>query len=183
MNLFRSSSFGKLQSLLSGYQQFSSVVSGHQTQINSYGIIQQKQPGLHRIGTNQCERPEPGRKPRVLCHASLKKVKIRKDTKPMKHCKVSYASSLLLSIKSYLYSVKMSHVLSWVLSQQNTTWVWRSNTPCDFVLHETTKNFNRLYVLLQRAGVIDASVHFSIEILFQLESSQNTLLASVVGCF
>jgi hypothetical protein len=41
----------------------------------------------------------------VLCCASLKKVKISEDVRPMKRCRASYANKLSLSIESYLYSL------------------------------------------------------------------------------
>ena len=75
MDLVRSSSLGRLQSPLLGYQQSSSIVSGYQTQISSSDTSQQKQPGLCQISRSQQEQPEPSRTLEVLCHASLNKVK------------------------------------------------------------------------------------------------------------
>ena len=108
-------------SILSGYQQSSSVVSGYQTRISSSGMIQQKQLGCCWIGTSQQEWPGPTRTPEVLCHVSLNEEKIREDA--MNCCKASYASTSSLSVESYLYSLQRSHVLPWVLPQQDTMWV------------------------------------------------------------
>ncbi|XP_011244660.1 pleckstrin homology domain-containing family H member 2 isoform X6 [Mus musculus] len=56
------------------------------------------------------ERPEPTRTPgEVLCRASLNEVKIREDSRPMKCCKASYASTPPLSIDFYL---SLQHLVS-----------------------------------------------------------------------
>lgn len=119
VDLFRSSSLGQLQSPLSGYQQSSLVVPGYY----QYSLKrvspntnqqrrhdQQKQPDLHWISMSQQEWPKPARKPGVLCRAPHKAVKICEDARPMKWCTTSYASTLSLSVGSYLQiSLKYSN--------------------------------------------------------------------------
>jgi hypothetical protein len=62
---------------------------------------------------SQEEQPGLARMPEVLCHASLKELKVsEEDTRPTEHCyKTSYRITLSLSIESYLYSLQASHVL------------------------------------------------------------------------
>ena len=60
MDLCRSSSLGVIPiSVVRTSAQYSSVVSGYQTQISSDGRIQQKQLGFLWISTSQLERLEP----------------------------------------------------------------------------------------------------------------------------
>ena len=97
------------QDTSSPVQQCQDTSSPVQTEINSGGTIQ---PSLHRISISQWEQPEPTEKPReVRCCASLNKVEISKDERPTKHCTASNASSLSLSVGSYLHSLQISRLL------------------------------------------------------------------------
>ena len=70
---------------------------------------------------SQWEGPEPAGMPgEVLCRGALNEVKISEDLRPTKCCKASYAGVLSLSLEPYLYSLQTTHVLLWVLPQQNT---------------------------------------------------------------
>ena len=110
---------------------------GHQTQISSSGMIQQKPPGLHWLLRSQWERPEPpatAEKPEVLCLASLLEVKISKVRRPTKHCMSSNASSLPLSVGFYLYTLSRHHMSS--LSSPASAKHHESAS------HDTTRNFH-----------------------------------------
>jgi hypothetical protein len=113
VDLFRSNSLGLIPiSCSSGYQQPSSVVPGHQTQISRGSTIQQKQPGFHGINLSQLEPPElVGTPGEVLCCVSLNDVQIGDDVRPKKHCTANNASTPPLSIEFCLYSLQTSHVL------------------------------------------------------------------------
>ena len=134
---------------LSGYQQFSTVVSGYQTWIGSSSKIQQKLPGLRQIGTSQQEWPELARTPGdILCSASLSEVKICEDMRTRKFCKASYAGVLSLSIESYLYFLQTSHVLPQVFPQQNTTWIcstWHQKLPLYLPLAASNQHCFRVF--------------------------------------
>ena len=144
--LRRSSWGGWDQSLLSGYQQSSSIVSGgYQTRISSGGKIQQKLPGLRRIPVSQ---PGPGPGPvgmsgEVLCCASLNKVKISEDEdlRPMKYGKASYASVPSLSLSpSYIFS--KHHESSHGSSLRATT--YESPSSCDI---SRNSHFTKVWVI------------------------------------
>lgn len=92
---------------LSGYQ--SPVQKCHQVWIINHSMIQQKMPGLCRIGTSQQELP--AWLPEVPCCAALNDMKISKEVRPMKP---------LLSVESYVCSLQTSCVLPQVLPQRNT---------------------------------------------------------------
>lgn len=94
VDLVRRSYLVQFQSM-SGDQQSSSLTSGYQTRSSSSAAIQQKQPIFYQISTSKLERQGPARMSgEVLCYASLNEVKIseNEDTRPMEHCKASYAS-------------------------------------------------------------------------------------------
>lgn len=127
MDLFRSSSLGLWGDLCC--QDTNSSVQQCQNTKHKSAVctIQQKLPGFPQVCMSQWEQPEPARRPsEVLWCASLNKVKISEDTRPLKHCKSTYASALSLSVESYLYSLQTSHVLSWVLLQENITQVYNT---------------------------------------------------------
>ena len=116
-------SLEELSTVLSGNRQFSSqeeavaarihqqcgLEVGRQTQINR---------GYHYLA--ETVRPQPPhksaggtrRKPgEFLSCASLSEAKISKDERPTKHCTASNASSLSLSVGSYLHSLQISRLL------------------------------------------------------------------------
>ena len=116
---------------LSGCWQSSSVVSVYQTQISSGGTIQQKLPGL-------CESVEVTRTSQdtrcsLPCLSQQSEDQWRRRQRLRKPCKASYASTVPLSIESYVYFLQALGVLPQVLPQQNTMWV----CPTMWVCHVT----------------------------------------------
>jgi hypothetical protein len=71
----------------------------------------------------------------VLCHASLNEVKISQDedTRPIKHCKASYASKLYHPL-SPIYTLSKHHVSSHMSCL--------SKTPSESVLLDILRNFH-----------------------------------------
>lgn len=71
----------RLQSLMSEYEPSSSVVSGYQTQIIGGGLIQEKLPVLHQVGTSQWEQPGPARSQKKFSAMPLSRKLIFKTNK------------------------------------------------------------------------------------------------------
>ena len=115
----------------------------HQTQISSGGTIQQKQPGLHQIGTSQWEGPGPAGVPGVLCCAALNKVKVSEESRPRRRCTASNASAPSLSVEFYLYYLQTTGV-SWVLLA--------SAKHHESASHDTTRNFHFRHQSMRNEG-------------------------------
>ena len=123
--------------------------------ISSSGTIQQKQPDLHQISISKHKQEwteSAGLPGEVFCCASVNKVKISEDMSPRKCCcKTGCTSALSLSNEAFLYSLKISHVLSQVLPQQ-TSHESASARHDGSLHHMTTRKFHFSFVSLENSN-------------------------------
>ena len=145
--------WGQFQSLLSGYQQSSSVVSDYQTQSSSGDMIQQKQPGLHWINTSQLEQPGAARMPwEVQCHASLNEAKISENSRSVSIAKLAIRAILTVHWVLFIFSPNI--ICPMGLASVKHLWVCISKAPQETASPDIPRNFipddSVLFVILSR---------------------------------
>lgn len=127
MEMLNCGSLGQLQSLWSGYQRFSPVVSGYQ-QSSSPNTNQQRQHNAVETARPLVSRNGQGW---ICCLASLNEEKIRKDARTTNPRLASYASALSLSVQSCSSSPNVTCPLMGLASEKYHM--------CLLQLHQTTQ--------------------------------------------